>query len=121
MRLVLEAVPSRRARDIDWIASRSGQSEFVVERMLQPLLANGLIESSPDGYRLTDLGRQPVRRRAALTPVAGVANRGRVTSGNAASSEADTDPAWEAALEAFETHLRAERGRSPATVRAVPG
>jgi DNA processing protein len=59
MRLVLEAVPSRRARDIDWIASRSGQSEFVVERMLQPLLANGLIESSPDGYRLTDLGRQP--------------------------------------------------------------
>jgi integrase/recombinase XerC len=44
-----------------------------------------------------------------------------VTSGNAASSEADTDPAWEAALEAFETHLRAERGRSPATVRAYLG
>ncbi len=59
MSRVLEAVPSRRPRHLEWIASRSGQSEFVVERMLQPLLANGLIESSPDGYRLTELGRQP--------------------------------------------------------------
>ncbi len=59
MKRVMEAVPSRRARRISWIAARSGQSEFVVERMLQPLLANGLIEQNPDGYRLTDLGRQP--------------------------------------------------------------
>jgi DNA processing protein len=59
MKQVLEAVPSRRPHDLEWIANRSGQSEFVVERMLQPLLAHGLIESSPDGYRLTDLGRQP--------------------------------------------------------------
>jgi DNA processing protein len=56
---VLEAIPSRRPRDAGWIAQECGQSEFVVERMLQPLLANGLIEQSPDGYRLTDLGRQP--------------------------------------------------------------
>jgi DNA processing protein len=59
MRRVLEAIPSRRPRHVEWIARESAQSEFVVERMLQPLLANGLIEQSPDGYRLTDLGRQP--------------------------------------------------------------
>jgi DNA processing protein len=56
---VLEAVPSRRPRDPQWIAERSGESEFVVERMLAPLLANGLIESRPEGYRLTALGREP--------------------------------------------------------------
>ncbi|MEA2214658.1 MAG: processing protein [Solirubrobacteraceae bacterium] len=56
---VLEAVPSRRPRDAQWIAERSGESEFVVERMLAPLLANGLIESRPEGYRLTALGREP--------------------------------------------------------------
>lgn len=59
MSSVLEAIPSRRPRGAEWIAERSRQSVFVVERMLQPLLANGLIESSPDGYRLTDLGRLP--------------------------------------------------------------
>ena len=59
MSRVLEAVPSRRPRDVEWIAERSGGSEFVVERMLAPLLANGLIESRPEGYRLTDLGRKP--------------------------------------------------------------
>ncbi len=31
------------------------------------------------------------------------------------------DPAWEDALASFETHLSAERGRSPATVRAYLG
>jgi DNA processing protein len=56
---VLEAVPSRRPRDATWIAARAGESEFVVERMLEPLLANGLIELRPQGYRLTALGRQP--------------------------------------------------------------
>ena len=59
MSRVLEAVPSRRARDIDWIAVRAGESETVVDRMLQPLLANGLIEARPEGYRLTALGRLP--------------------------------------------------------------
>ena len=59
MKRVLEAVPSRRARDLQWIAAQSGESRFVVERMLQPLLANGLVEQSPAGYRLTDLGRLP--------------------------------------------------------------
>jgi DNA processing protein len=59
MSRVLEAVPSRRARDSEWIANRAGESEVVVERMLQPLLANGLIEARPEGYRLTALGRQP--------------------------------------------------------------
>ena len=34
MSRVIEAVPSRRPRGIEWIADRSGESEFVVERML---------------------------------------------------------------------------------------
>lgn len=59
MARVLEAVPSRRPRDADWIAARAGESLFVVDRMLQPMLANGLIEARPEGYRLTALGRQP--------------------------------------------------------------
>jgi DNA processing protein len=59
MARVLEAVPSRRPRDAQWIAERSGEGEFVVERMLAPLLAHGLIESRPEGYRLTELGRKP--------------------------------------------------------------
>ncbi len=59
MSRVLEAVPSRRPRPVEWIASRAGETEFVTERMMQPLLAYGLIESTPDGYRLTALGRQP--------------------------------------------------------------
>jgi DNA processing protein len=59
MARVLEAVPSRRPRDAAWIAERAGETEFVVERMLAPLLANGLIESRPEGFRLTVLGRQP--------------------------------------------------------------
>ncbi len=59
MKRVLEAVPSRRPRDAGWIAAHCGESPFVTSRMLQPLLANGLIEQTADGYRLTDLGRQP--------------------------------------------------------------
>ena len=61
-----------------------------------------------------------------MTPVAAVANRDRMTSGDGASGRAETapaevDPAWEDALASFETHLRVERGRSPATVRAYLG
>lgn len=59
MSRLLEAVPSRRARDVMWIAQEAGVTEFVAERMLQPLLANGLIETVPEGYRLTALGRLP--------------------------------------------------------------
>ncbi len=56
---VLEAVPSRRPRHSDWIAERAGASEPVVRAMLAALLANGLVESRPEGYRLTELGRRP--------------------------------------------------------------
>ncbi len=39
----------------------------------------------------------------------------------AGGSEPSLDPAWADALAFFESHLRAERGRSPATVRAYLG
>lgn len=64
-----------------------------------------------------------------MTLLAGVANGERVGSGKgtAESAAGDTergpvsDPAWDDTLASFETHLRAERGRSPATVRAYLG
>ncbi len=61
-----------------------------------------------------------------MTPVAGVANRDRMALGSGAAERseaapAEVDPAWEDALASFETHLRVERGRSPATVRAYLG
>jgi DNA processing protein len=59
MHRVLEAVPSRRPREVEWIAERAGQTERTVERVLAPLVANGLVERRPDGYRLTALGRRP--------------------------------------------------------------
>jgi DNA processing protein len=59
MHRVLEAVPSRRPRDVEWIAQRAGETERTVERVLAPLIANGLVEHRPDGYRLTALGRRP--------------------------------------------------------------
>ncbi len=79
MTRVLEAVPSRRPRPAEWIAERCGETVFVVERMLAPLLANGLIESRPEGYRLTALGRQPSGGLTA--PSGGV---GQLTLGGAA-------------------------------------
>lgn len=44
-----------------------------------------------------------------------------MASGNGTAEPTATDPAWDDALASFETHLRAERGRSPATVRAYLG
>ena len=48
-------------------------------------------------------------------------NRERVASGSGAQEPPEADPNWEEALASFETHLRVERGRSPATVRAYLG
>ncbi len=59
MSRVLEAVPSRRAREAAWIAARCGEDEQTTELMLAPLVANGLVETRPEGYRLTELGRRP--------------------------------------------------------------
>ena len=64
-----------------------------------------------------------------MTPLTGVANGELVASGKGAAEPATGDadrvpvgdPAWEDALASFETYLRAERGRSPATVRAYLG
>jgi integrase/recombinase XerC len=50
-----------------------------------------------------------------------VANGERVVAGDGGAEQSHPDPAWEDALASFEIHLRAERGRSPATVRAYLG
>jgi integrase/recombinase XerC len=56
-----------------------------------------------------------------LTPLARIGDGEGVGAGAVDQVEPAVDPAWAAALAAFETFLRAERGRSPATVRAYLG
>ena len=62
-RQVLEAVPVRRGRGVGQIARDAGVLPMVVQQVLPPLVAHGLVERTPDGYRLTALGsgRTPVR------------------------------------------------------------
>ncbi|HSP37631.1 MAG TPA: DNA-protecting protein DprA [Frankiaceae bacterium] len=59
MHQVLDAVPSRRPRPVEDIARRCGSTADVVALVLQPLLTAGLVERSPDGWHLSDLGRTP--------------------------------------------------------------
>jgi DNA processing protein len=59
MHAVLDAVPSRRPRPVEQIARRCGATADVVALVLQPLLTAGLVEQTPDGWRLSELGRTP--------------------------------------------------------------
>jgi DNA processing protein len=59
MHRVLDAVPSRRPRPVADIAEQCHEPTDVVALVLQPLLAAGLVERRPEGFRLTDLGRRP--------------------------------------------------------------
>ncbi len=59
MHAVLDAVPSRRPRAVEEIARRCGSSADVVALVLQPLLTAGLVERTPEGWRLSELGRTP--------------------------------------------------------------
>lgn len=59
MHRVLDVVPSRQPRPIEDIARRCGETADVVALVLQPLLTAGLVERSPAGWRLSELGRTP--------------------------------------------------------------
>ncbi len=69
VRLVLDAVPVRTGAGEASIARAAGVSSLVVQQVLPPLFANGLVERTQDGWRLTALGASrpapPQQRRAA--------------------------------------------------------
>jgi DNA processing protein len=56
VRQVLDAVPVRRSAGPASIARVAGVSPLVVQQVLPPLVLNGLVEQTPDGFRLTALG-----------------------------------------------------------------
>ncbi|WP_081438192.1 DNA-processing protein DprA [Pseudofrankia asymbiotica] len=59
VRALLEAMPTRRVAGVAVLARRIGREANEVLAMLGPLELEGLVESTPDGYRLTALGRGP--------------------------------------------------------------
>lgn len=65
VRRVLDAVPARGGAGEAALARDAGVSTLVVQQVLPPLLTHGLVQRSPDGWRLTALGAgrpAPVRR-----------------------------------------------------------
>lgn len=61
---VLDALPVRTAIGVLEIARTAAVTPLVVQQVLPPLLAHGLVERTDDGWRLTPLGSgRPVRRR----------------------------------------------------------
>jgi DNA processing protein len=63
VRALLEAMPSRGVAGVAVLARRIGLEPHNVLAMLGPLQVEGLVESGPDGYRLTVLGRGPTQPR----------------------------------------------------------
>ena len=58
VRQVLDAIPVRRSAGPASIAKAAGVSPLVVQQVLPPLVLNGLVERTVDGFRLTALGAQ---------------------------------------------------------------
>jgi DNA processing protein len=56
VRRVLDAVPVRRGAGLAVIAKEAGVLPLVVQQVMPPLQAHGLVERTPDGWRLTALG-----------------------------------------------------------------
>ena len=56
VRRVLDAVPARRAIGVAALAREAGVSPLVVQQVMPPLQAHGLVRRVPDGWRLTPLG-----------------------------------------------------------------
>ena len=56
VRRVLDAVPVRRGAGEAVLAREAGVSTLVVQQVLPPLLAHGLVQRTPEGWRLTALG-----------------------------------------------------------------
>lgn len=69
---VLDAVPARRPAGPAVIARRAAEPVRTVLGVLGPLVAQGLVEQRPEGYRLTALGRSPsAGERAGMPPHGG--------------------------------------------------
>lgn len=56
VRRVLDAVPARGAAGVGAIAREAGVTPLVVQQVLPPLQAHGLVDRTADGFRLTSLG-----------------------------------------------------------------
>ncbi len=56
VRRVLDAVPVRRALGVAGLAREAGVSALVVQQVMPPLQAHGLVHRTEDGWRLTALG-----------------------------------------------------------------
>jgi DNA processing protein len=56
VRRVLDALPVRRSCGVSALARAAGVAPLVVQQVMPPLVANGLAERTPDGWRLTALG-----------------------------------------------------------------
>lgn len=56
VRRVLDALPVRRSCGVSVLAKSAGVAPLVVQQVLPPLVAHGLVERTPDGWRLTALG-----------------------------------------------------------------
>lgn len=70
VRLVLDAVPVQSSAGPASIARAAGVSPLVVQQVLPPLVLNGLVERTVEGFRLTALGagRPTPRRRGGGAP-----------------------------------------------------
>lgn len=56
VRRVLDAVPARKPIGVAALAKEAGVSPLVVQQVMPPLEAHGLVRRVPDGWRLTPLG-----------------------------------------------------------------
>lgn len=56
VRRVLDAVPVRRSAGVAALAREAGVSALVVQQVMPPLQAHGLVQRTADGWRLTALG-----------------------------------------------------------------
>ena len=64
VRRILDAVPVRRGAGVAALAQDAGVSVLVVQQVLPPLLTQGLVERTDEGWRLTPLGSgRPAPRR----------------------------------------------------------
>ena len=57
VRRVLDAVPVRQAMGVAELAREAGVSPLVVQQVLPPLEAHGLVQRTESGWRLTSLGQ----------------------------------------------------------------
>ena len=56
VRKVLDALPVRRSCGVSVLAKAAGVAPLVVQQVMPPLVAHGLAERTPDGWRLSALG-----------------------------------------------------------------